>query len=241
MTQRTFTADEVQKKFNALPEEIQDMLYSTDFTTIIQKVGEKNKLHYDQMGRLEMETRNVLLGFTDTPDFAAIIAKALDVEQNIATAITQDLNDLLFSKIRDTMKDAVAITPAKIPNPPAVTTPPMPEKSVVMPSAAKAPVPTVTTPAPVATPTTPTPSPTAAPSAPSVPEIIKPVGMPMMQHVDAMLSQPTVSLAPKPTVTPTPAPVALANAPVPVVDIKKSDAPTPPPIYKTDPYHEPVD
>ena len=239
-TQRTFTSEEAQKKFEALPEAVKDMLYSAELTAIIQKVGEKNKLHYDQMGRLEIETHNVLLGFTDTEDYAPILMKTLEVDQGTARTITEDMNELLFSKIREDMKQATtaASMPEKISNPPAMSAPAMPEKSVVMPSAAKAPVPAVTTPVPTATPSTP------AVPAPSVPEIIKPVGMPMMQHVDAMLSQPTVSIAPKPVApasTPAPATMPPVAATTPAPDVKKSDVPAPPPIYKTDPYHEPID
>ena len=221
-TQRTFTAGEAQKKYEALPEEVKDILYSPELTAIIQKVGEKNKLHYDQMGRLEMETRNVMLGFTETNDFTQILTKVLDIESDRAFAVVQDLNEFLFNKIRDTLKQPT--TPSDkldtVSSPPAVNSP-LEEKSVVMPSAAKVPA---SAPAPAAQPVTPASVPAAAPSAPIV---SKSAGLPAMPQVDAMLSQPTVSIAPKPA----------ASAP----EITKTEAPKPGPIYKTDPYHEPVD
>jgi hypothetical protein len=212
-TQRSFTAEEVQKKFDSLPAEVQDIVYSNELTLAIQSAGEKNKLHYDQMGRLEMETRNVLLGFTETNDFTQILTKVLEIEPDKAFAVVQDLNELLFNKIRDALKQtaSAADKPDIISNPPAIK-PPLEEKSVVMPSAAK--VPTLAQPV------------NAQPVAPIMPTIIKPAGLPAMPHVDAMLSQPTVSIAPKPA--------------APALETK-TDTPKPGPIYKTDPYHEPVD
>ena len=256
-TQREFTAEEVQKRLRDLPTEIRSLMYSDEMTHTIQKVGEKNKLHYDQMGTLELETKNVLLGFTETPDFAGILAQSLSISKEQADTVASDINIELFSKIRDTMKQSsIAITPAeKMPTPPATSVTPTASegKSVVMPSAAKtvgaemvASVPAVAyaaTSQPIAPALVTTP-PTAAPAMFTIPPVAKPAEL-SVPHVDAMLSQPTVSIAPQKLVdsgqgiggsktdTAAPAPTS--------IDIKKSDAPAPPPLYKTDPYHEPID
>lgn len=225
----------IQEQYAKLPKQLQDAIQSSHVNEMIGAIATQNKLHIDQIGEFENEVMMLMMGFTDPIEFVGEIQKTLGVTAEVALKIATDTNEQILLPIRDRMEnttsDSVSVKAAPT-NPPAVTASAMAEKSVVMPSAAKAPVPTVTTPA----------TPAAAP-APLVPELIKPVGMPMMQHVDAMLSQPTVSIAPKPAMQTVPAsapatPVSTAPAPV---DIKKSDAPAPPPIYKTDPYHEPVD
>ena len=157
-TQRNFTPEEVQKKMLALPDEVAELLYSTEMVTAVQHVGEKNKLHYDQMGTLERETANVLLGFTETADYAKILATTLSIDLPHAEAVAGDMNDQLFSKIRDAMKTPLTH---------------LDEKSVVMPSASK--------PAAVDTLVT-------KPTTPIVTTPVKPAGMPTMPHVDSMLT-----------------------------------------------------
>ena len=222
-TQREFTAEEVQKKLQQLPLEVKSLMYSDEMTLAIQKVGEKNKLHYDQMGTLELETKNVLLGFTETADYPEILAQSLSVERAQADTIAKDINDTLFVKIREAMKTGTSASATQVPTmskPAAMNFPASTEeKSVVMPSAAKAPE-------------------TPAPVVPAAPEV-KPVGA-MMQHIDAMLSQPTVSIAPKPA-DPMQNVPAVPAITLPTPDTPKNEAPKPGPIYKTDPYHEPID
>lgn len=195
----------------SLPEEVKNLLYSPEMLTTIRKVGEKNQLHIDQIGILQAETSSVMLGFTETHDFPNMIAKALTMDISKASIIAKDIDEMLFSKIRNSMKktDEHTIIAPKISAPAAVSVASTEGKSVVMPSAAKAPAP-------------------AAPAVPTPPPATPPA--PAMQHVEAMLSAPTVSMAPKPAAPSTPEP-----------DVKKSDTPAPPPIYKTDPYHEPIE
>ena len=251
------TTKAMQERINSLPQEIKSMIYSSEMVAAIRQISTKHQLHVDQTGALESEVVAAMIGVTPLTELAENISDALDIDETKSNAIVVDVNELLLSKIRNSMKQADARTttaPATQPsNPPAISQPPMAEadksteKSVVMPSAAKAPVPAVTTPMP-AQPIAPAVTITAPTATPALPEIIKPAGLPMTEHIDTMLSQPTVSITPlnpapgagsgdhsvvqnglaKPAITPSP-------------DIKKSDAPAPPPIYKTDPYHEPID
>ena len=223
-TKRNFTAEEAQKKFDALPAEIKNLLYSSDMTSAIQKVGEKNKLHYDQMGVLEIETNNVMLGFTDTADYPDMLVRSLGVDKAAADAIAKDINETLFAKIRDSMKKMDTLPADK-------------EPSVVMPSAAaKASLPATST-APV--PSTPPPAAAPKPVVPAAPAV------PMVQTMhtaDIMLSEPTVNMPPKPAVPITPvanSTAASSGAPAVSKPEIKVEAPKPVPPYKADPYREP--
>jgi hypothetical protein len=234
-TQRTFTAEETQKKFDSLPLEVKELLYSAELTSIIQKAGEKNKLHFDQMGRLEMETTNVLLGFTDMPDYAPILMKGLEIDQVKADAIVQDMNELLFNKIRDAMK----ITYEQNVVAPVVVG----EKSVMMPSAVAAasvapvmpaaatinPAPTVTTPAATIPP--------AAPLSTDM-QIEPPLHETDIMLTEATVSLPAVSLSNPPKKVETPSTSSGQAAASPITP--KVETP-PAPLYKADPYREPIE
>ena len=253
-TQRTFTVEEVQKKFDSLPAEVKNLLYSTEMTLAIQKAGEKNKLHFDQMGRLEMETTNVLLGFTDMKDYAPILVKGLEIDQQKATAVAQDIDQMLFSKIRGAMKttyeQATAVPAPAVSQPAAMKAPPpVAAKSVVMPSSVARPAIDGIT-APVKTPLATAPVMPAAPKAAVAPasSMPKAPAAPLstdMQinaphEADVMFTQPTVSL-PKKVETPVAA-AAPKTSPAPATPAAaQATPPAPAPTYKADPYREPIE
>jgi hypothetical protein len=232
-TQDIYSAEEAQRKLDTLPDEVKKLLYSPEMLTAIRKVGEKNQLHIDQIGVLQTETTAVMLGFTEMKDFPKKISKNIDVDETKSIAIAKDVDEILFSKIRGQMK-----TNDAVPTQPAVE-----GKSVVMPSASK-----MADVKPASAPTTPpTPvAPSAPPVTPAAPKPTTPTNLPSieMNKAEVMLTQPTVSIAPK---NPASSSEVLASsktvppaAPVASQDPTKTSAtPPPPPVYKTDPYREP--
>src|SRR5579859_6830403 len=126
-TQKTYSPEEAQKRFETLPPEIKRYLYSAEMMTALRQIADKYKLHIDKLGMLEAETSSVMLGFTETSDFPSMLMEALQVDEMNANLIAKEVNDQIFLKIRDAMKNA-------------------PEKSVVMPSKA-APTPPPSAPA----------------------------------------------------------------------------------------------
>lgn len=84
------------------------MLYSEDLLNIIESVAKKHELHIDQMSTLDAEVSAVLRGSTETKDFPEKLMDRLDIDRLKADAIAQDMNDLLFVKIRDAMKEVTA-------------------------------------------------------------------------------------------------------------------------------------
>lgn len=127
-------------------------------------IGEKNKLHLDQLASLEAETSAVMLGFTESKDYPHMLVDALHVDQSKADAVSKDVNDMLFVKIRDAMKKVYeqnAVAPHIVSAP---SSPSPAKKSVVMPSsiASKPAAPPIVPGAPkavVPAPTPPTPAP----------------------------------------------------------------------------------
>lgn len=234
-------AEEIRKKFSELPADIKALAYSADMMAVIKQVAEKNQLHIDKIEPLEGEAVDVMTGYTAPRDFVQSLMDNLEVDKIKAEAIAKDVNELLFSKIRESMKQVSGQAPTTLPtsNPPAMSAPAAVtgEKSVVMPSTIAKSAPAAVTPAPVIPP----PAPAPAPTVPFIPAKPKPAELPAMTHIDAMLSQPTVSVAPKVEAPALVAPAApVANTPKPA-EAAKVEPPKPGPIYKTDPYLEPID
>jgi hypothetical protein len=256
------SAEEAKKKYDSLPQEVKSLLYSPQMSFVIQQIGTKNKLHLDQIDLLNNETGQFMLGFIQPKDFPDALKEMLSVDKDQADTIVSDINEMLLTPIREAMKIVHTDPSQKILEStpiPTVTTSPLSEgKSVVMPSSVAksvgaevahstpavtpiqttAAVPPITVPAPAAA-TLVTPQAEAA----MMPTIIKPSGVTPAPKIDTMLSEPTVNIAPL-----NPAfdagsgdRSAKQNDVAKPADATKVEPPKPGPIYKTDPYHEPID
>ncbi len=241
MDENIHSADEVEKRFERLPNEVKKLLYSEEMHAIIVRVGQKHQLHIDQMALLEAETGQVMLGFVETKDYPRQLTDALKVDMAKAEAIAQDMNVMLFLRIRDAMKGADApttpspaqptqtpvatSTPAAPKPPPAITS--LAHKLPMTPAAATMP----SVPAPVAPSMKPSTPPPPAASAPITPAIKPQVPLAPHPH-DLTLQEKTITT---PATPPKAAPAAPASStPGPA-------APQKPANYPADPYREPVE
>ncbi len=124
MARKIYTPEEVQKRLESLPADIQALVYSADMDGVIQKVGTKNQLHIDQLALLEAEVGEVMLGFTESKDFVQNLMDTLQVDRAKADTVAQDINEQLFSKIRESMKNLSRPAAQTPPAAPIVTTKP---------------------------------------------------------------------------------------------------------------------
>lgn len=124
MEEESYSAEEAQKRAEKLPAAAKEMLYSPEMGRIIRSVGQKHQLHIDQMDLLSTEAGQVILGFIEPKKFPQSISETFRIDQASANAIAQDINTLLFEKIRSAMKSGaeVALTQKTI-TPPAPVTP----------------------------------------------------------------------------------------------------------------------
>lgn len=233
--------EEMDKKIDSLPQEVQDLLYSPEMYTAIKQISSKHQLHIDQMDLLETETSQLLLGLTETSQFPQTIAQSLKVDNVQASSIAKDIDEVLLSKIRTAMKQAYtqATTTPTVPasQPAAVTMQPtMPEKSVIMPSSvAKTPTAPAVTPAPLA----------STDMQINAPKTQDALAAPM-HEAEIMFNEATVSIPPKVVtpVAPAPTPEQQPRRPeigAPTQASGKIEPPKPAPIYKADPYREPIE
>jgi len=212
MTRTTHTSEETQQRLASLPEDVRNVVYGTDMDTIIRQIGLKHNLHIDQMGLLEAETIEVMLGFTKPNDFTSSVMESLEIDQQKAGVIVRDVNDMLFLKIRDSMKKVAEMEAVS----PAIHTQ---DSATSATSDVPVPQPSATTTIPV--PTVPKPSQPTQTLAPKLPE---------MHSADLMLTQKTASVAPVQQST-TDNKQQATGAP----------QSTKPQNYKADPYREPVE
>jgi hypothetical protein len=208
----SYSAEDAKKRYEKLPPEIKGLLYTPGMSFTIQQIGQKNKLHLDQIDTLNTETGQLMLGFVEPKDFPIELAEMLRVDRIQADAIVQDVNDMLLAPIRESMKKVYEQNrevPLSAPQ-----KPPSIEKSVIMPS-------------------------TVLPSTPAAPlaklPTISTASAPPMHSADMMLAETTVNMVKK-FEPPTPTTPAATTAIPPT----KTEVPKPAP-YKADPYREPLE
>ncbi len=135
MARKIYNPEEIQKKFETLPADIQAAVYSADMLNLIQTVGKNHQLHLDQLETLEAETADVMVGFTTPENFVANITESLRIDRAKAELIAKEISEQLFAKIRESMKrsyeaqkqgNSVMISKptAAIPTPTPIPTPP---------------------------------------------------------------------------------------------------------------------
>lgn len=100
----TYTPEQLKEKYNSIPEDLRDALFSTENADIIQKIGEKYNLTAGKIADLADETGLVMLGFTPVKDFISNLAKRLEIGIDIAGKIGQDINEQIFGKYRESLR-----------------------------------------------------------------------------------------------------------------------------------------
>lgn len=218
----TESKDIMLERIKKLPKEVRDALASDELSTKIRTVGNNHHLHIDQIGTLEDEVILAIMGISEISELPDQLMEQLSVSKTDADAIVNDINNSVFVPIQNSMKQVG-------------------EKSVVMPSSiAKTPA----TPAPTPAALAPTDMQINAPeahdaiAAPVVSTVSAPIPKPAAPapEIDVMFNEPTISI-PKKAEGPA---TATATPAVPNITAKV-EPPKPAPIYKADPYREPIE
>jgi len=224
---------EVQQRLDALPEDIRNLVYSSDMAAIIQQIGAKHQLHIDQIGALEAEAAAAMLGITKLEEFSENVVDTLNIDEQKSAAIVADVNEMLFKKIQNSMKalydkktGSESVSASSTPPPPPQ---PKAQPAPVAPIAPTPAAPTTSAPAPVAA----KPAAVVPPPAQTPPSTSSGQAKPDLSAAENMLQNKTVSV-PVP-----PAPPAVAPAPTPAPAPAVKQEPPKPTNYTADPYREP--
>jgi hypothetical protein len=141
--------------------ELDKLLQSNTFVDEIIKIGEKFDLHIDQVGGLDTETREVLLGTKKKEDFAKNIMEHIEVSESIANSLVKEINDNIFLKIRELLQQVDSESTTSDPETPEEILKHIEDGGLELPAPAPEPLP-APTPTPEPTPT-PIPEPTTTP------------------------------------------------------------------------------
>ena len=94
----------LKNQFKKLPKDIQDAILAVDLRSKMQFITKKNNLHIDQAETLENEAVFVMLGLEHPGNLVANIAKHVEVSEEKAEVIAEDLNREIFLKVRESLK-----------------------------------------------------------------------------------------------------------------------------------------
>lgn len=107
MAREIIGPEEARQKYEALPAELKALYYGDEMLAAVRAAGAKNRLHIDKIGDLEREVGFVILGLTEPKEFVESLMDTLSIEKAAAAGIAKDLSELLFSKIRDSLRQRV--------------------------------------------------------------------------------------------------------------------------------------
>lgn len=98
------TKDLLKEQFDTLPTSVQKAITSIDLSAILQQIVKDNKLMIDQAGGLDTETVLVLFGLEPGENFTNNLMKNLGLSSIQASVVTHDVNELIFKKVRENLK-----------------------------------------------------------------------------------------------------------------------------------------
>ena len=92
--------NEMRARFELLPEDIRNVITSSDYQMQLFELAKKYKLTYEQLGSLEFETTTVLLGVSDPKDYLTNVAEALHKKPEELAPIVEEIKQQVFTPIR---------------------------------------------------------------------------------------------------------------------------------------------
>lgn len=98
-----YSTEEYNQIFDRLPSEIQDVIESYDTSKKMWAIGQKHRLHIDDIGKLNDIILDVMMGITASKDFIDEIVKEIKISKLDASAIVHDVNEEIFKPIKEIM------------------------------------------------------------------------------------------------------------------------------------------
>ena len=99
-----YTPEQLEEKFDMLPENVRKTLNSVDVEKHILSIGRSHKLHVDILDELADETGLVMLGLTHPRNYVEHLRERLGISNDEAVSLARDVNAQIFSPIREALK-----------------------------------------------------------------------------------------------------------------------------------------
>jgi len=97
------TLEEIQKKFESLPEDLKWAIMAANVDEKITQIGQENGLNVVQMGQLSLETHMVMFGFTHPDKFEASVKGSLQLPDDKNKKIVNEINEKILKDIRENL------------------------------------------------------------------------------------------------------------------------------------------
>ena len=95
---------EVVRRYENLSDELKRAMMSVSSAEIIYEVGRKHDLNVEKIGILAEEIGYIMLGMVPPSGFISDLKELLEVEENKANEIAQEINHKIFLPIREEIK-----------------------------------------------------------------------------------------------------------------------------------------
>ena len=94
----------MNNKNRNIPEEILKIIHSGDVYSRLEKIGSKYNLHLDQLGDLNIATEKTMVGKLKSSKFIETISKNLNISEETAENIANDINREIMDPIRSSLQ-----------------------------------------------------------------------------------------------------------------------------------------
>ena len=112
------TSQQLKEKYQNLPQDLRDAIFSVDSANVIRQTGGKYNLMIDKIGELADETGMVMLGATHPKEFIPNLENRLGVSKATARKIAEEINSQIFAKVRESLKKVHGMGETKTAVPP---------------------------------------------------------------------------------------------------------------------------
>jgi len=101
----SYTIEQKKNRYNKLPSDLKEIIISVESFEKIQEIGKKYSLMLDDISELNDEINLLILGLTKQNDFVRNIAKRLEINDDMAYKISEDVNSEILDSIRDSLRE----------------------------------------------------------------------------------------------------------------------------------------
>lgn len=83
---------------------MKDLALSPEIFDACEKIGNKFSLHIDQIGELDAQIREILLGQAKSSELTRDLQKYLEIDQKLANQIAEEVNKEIFATIKSNLQ-----------------------------------------------------------------------------------------------------------------------------------------
>lgn len=94
----------IQEQMQKIPAEVREAIEKSDWERVVFNIGRAHKMHVDDIDVLSIETILVMIGLSHPKDFPDHLQKATGMSDDTLMDIIDEINEKLFSKIREALK-----------------------------------------------------------------------------------------------------------------------------------------